>query len=314
MVTLSPPALKSATTQIITVPGQPAVSSVPVMNHATNTTQSTDSRQYFHFPDPAAVVNQEFDHVPPGINHSILGSGQVTKQSSSRQTVAQLNHASETAKQKQKHVHYSEMPVGRYIVGNKQNSGYFEPSTKANETRRILQTDPNFIRCIPDTTGPTDLMGFSKNKVNLVNLPPLAVSNQGSWREEYHELAKQTREGNSKEAFSITKVQDKYPHISEMVPYAKLQPSPLSSSPASSIKNSPTLSNRKVPQGLPQGDTRNKRNGPKIIARQRGISPTSSNEQLFENEHGQVVVRNNSKFFALYISFLTYYVCQSKKM
>ena len=190
------------------------------------------------------------------------------------------------------------MPVGRYIVGNKQNSGYFEPSNKANETRKILQSDPNFIRCIPNTTGPTDLMGFSKNKVNLVNLPTSAASNQVDWREEYHELTKQSRQEHSKETFSIAKTQEKrldqpHPHISELVPYAKLQPSPLSSSPGSSIKNSPTLSaNRRMPPG---GDASSKRNGPKTVPRQQRILP-SSDDNLSDQEHGQVVVRNNRKF------------------
>ena len=248
------------------------------MSHATNTTQSNDSRQYFHFPD----VSQEAKHASP------RSVGHVSKHNTPRNTTRHSDNISEPTKLKQKHVHYGEMPIGRYIVGNHQTSGYFEPNNQVDKTRKVKQTDPNFI-----THGQSELLSSATKQANLETQPSSSAPNYGNWREEYHELTKQSREENSKETFSIAKSHDRsHPHISEIVPYAKLQPSPLSSSPGSSIKNSPILSaNRTQPQSEPGSA----RNGPKIVPRQQRILP-SSNENLSEIDHGQVVVRHNRTF------------------
>ncbi|KAL5259398.1 hypothetical protein ACHWQZ_G009743 [Mnemiopsis leidyi] len=244
------------------------------MNHATNTTQSTDSRQYFHFPD----VSQEARQVYPSL------AGHVSKHSSP----CDVDNFNESAKLKEKHVHYGEMPFGRYIVGNNKTSGYFEPANQIDKTRQVKQKDHDLVTF----RGQNEHLSCAKNQANQEPQPATFGTNYGNWREEYHELTKLSREENSKETFSIAKSHDKpRPHISEIVPYAKLQPSPLSSSPGSSIKNSPILStNRRQPQN--ESGPGSVKNGPKVVSRQQRILP-SSNENLSEIDHGQVIVRNN---------------------
>ena len=196
---------------------------------ATCSQRGSDSRQYFHFPDPAYNMNVGLSPETHPVTFPEPREGRRPENNG-----------------------------GSYHVGNKQVVGHFQP--RHFDNRLNLQRDPNFIRPILNPLGPTDLMGCQRGRQGLISLPisgrlgpkltssaqNISSSHRHQLLEEYHELTKSNQGDLHNKSASLPKdsklAGSHPPHISQIIPYAKLEPSPLSSSPASSIKNSPTLS------------------------------------------------------------------------
>ena len=221
----------------------------------TTTTPTYDSRQFFHFPEPGtcpAVITTHADHSNRD-HHVTHASNSLEKVSNSLERGSGLQN-------------HQEGSPACYVVGNKNVTGHLESKNNVTRRRTNHQNDPNFITLIPNTTGPTDCMG--RTKYNLVNLPVSNNSSHGNsshseWKEEYHELTKLNQAENnpgkppnqqgSKSHLNLS--QNHLQPLSQIIPYARLEPLPLSSSPG----NSPNIHSFSM----------NRRTAPKIVPRQQ---------------------------------------------
>lgn len=124
-----------------------------------------------------------------------------------------------------------------------------------------------------------------------MNLPSHSApySKHTDWKEEYHGLVKQSNKLDIQEQHHHPQ-HPQHPHISQIIPYAKLEASPLSSSPASSIKNSPIFVNK-------YNTSNHGRIAPKLMPRQQIIitkKTTPSEDHVYENDGHHVILRNST--------------------